>query len=86
MNGVNYDNWLNRHNPYDKDYEREEERAYHLENIKDMVKKRYTTTCSLTESKTQEKKSSNDLFWEAEADIIRQDLLSERDVRRLRTN
>jgi len=36
MNGVNYDNWLNRHNPYDKDYEREEERAYHLENIKDM--------------------------------------------------
>jgi hypothetical protein len=36
MNGVNYDNWLNRHNPYDKDYEREEERAYHLDKIKDM--------------------------------------------------
>ena len=36
MNGVNYDNWLNRHNPYDKDYELEEERAYHLEKIKDL--------------------------------------------------
>ena len=36
MNGVDYDNWLNRHNPYDKDYEREEERAYHLEKIKDL--------------------------------------------------
>jgi len=36
MNGVNYDNWLNRYNPYDKDYEREEERAYHLEKIKDL--------------------------------------------------
>ena len=29
----NYDNWLNRYNPYDKDYELEEEREYHLENI-----------------------------------------------------
>jgi len=36
MNGVNYDNWLNSNNPYDKDYEREEERAYHLDKIKDM--------------------------------------------------
>jgi len=36
MNGVNYDNWLNSNNPYDKDYELEEERAYHLEKIKDM--------------------------------------------------
>jgi len=44
MNGVNYDNWLNSTNdnwlnstnPYDKDYEREEERAYHLDKIKDM--------------------------------------------------
>ena len=36
MNGVNYDNWLNRHNPYDKDYEREEESANHLDKIKDM--------------------------------------------------
>ena len=36
MNGVNYDNWLNRYNPYDKDYELEEERAYHLDKIKDM--------------------------------------------------
>ena len=33
MNGVNYDNWLNSNNPYDKDYELEEEREYHLENI-----------------------------------------------------
>jgi hypothetical protein len=33
MNGVNYDNWLNRYNPYDRDYEIEEEREYHLENI-----------------------------------------------------
>ena len=32
----NYDNWLNSTNPYDKDYEREEERAYHLDKIKDM--------------------------------------------------
>ena len=31
-----YDNWLNSNNPYDKDYEREEERAYHLDKIKDM--------------------------------------------------
>ena len=51
--------------------------------LKTWMKKRYTTTCSLTESKTQEKKSSDGIFWEAEADIIRQDLLSERDVRRL---
>jgi len=36
MRGVNYDNWLNSNNPYDKDYEREEERAYHLDKIKDM--------------------------------------------------
>ena len=36
MNGVNYDNWLNSTNPYDKDYELEEERAYHLDKIKDM--------------------------------------------------
>ena len=36
MNGVNYDNWLNRYNPYDKDYELEEERAYHLDKIKDL--------------------------------------------------
>jgi hypothetical protein len=33
MNGVNYDNWLNSNNPYDTDYELEEEREYHLENI-----------------------------------------------------
>jgi len=33
MNGVNYDNWLNSNNPYDRDYELEEEREYHLENI-----------------------------------------------------
>ncbi len=31
-----YDNWLNSTNPYDKDYELEEERAYHLDTIKDM--------------------------------------------------
>jgi hypothetical protein len=31
-----YDNWLNSTNPYDKDYELEEERAYHLDKIKDM--------------------------------------------------
>ena len=29
----NYDNWLNSNNPYDRDYEIEEEREYHLENI-----------------------------------------------------
>ena len=29
----NYDNWLNKGNPYDRDYELEEEREYHLENI-----------------------------------------------------
>jgi hypothetical protein len=29
----NYDNWLNRCNPYDREYEIEEEREYHLENI-----------------------------------------------------
>jgi hypothetical protein len=29
----NYDNWLNSNNPYDRDYELEEEREYHLENI-----------------------------------------------------
>ena len=29
----NYDNWLNRYNPYDREYEIEEEREYHLENI-----------------------------------------------------
>ena len=29
----NYDNWLSRYNPYDRDYEIEEEREYHLENI-----------------------------------------------------
>ena len=33
MRNCNYDNWLNRYNPYDKDYELEEEREYHLENI-----------------------------------------------------
>jgi len=45
------------------------------------MKKRYTTTCSLTESKTQEKKSSDGIFWEAEADIIRTELLNERKLR-----
>lgn len=29
----NYDNWLNSNNPYDRDYELEQEREYHLENI-----------------------------------------------------
>ena len=29
----NYDNWLNSNNPYDRDYEIEEEKEYHLENI-----------------------------------------------------
>ena len=29
----NYDNWLNSNNPYDRDYEMEQEREYHLENI-----------------------------------------------------
>lgn len=29
----NYDHWLNSNNPYDRDYELEEEREYHLENI-----------------------------------------------------
>ena len=29
----NYDNWLNSNNPYDREYEIEEERQYHLENI-----------------------------------------------------
>ena len=29
----NYDNWLNSNNPYDREYEIEEEREYHLENI-----------------------------------------------------
>ena len=29
----NYDNWLNRYKPYDREYEIEEEREYHLENI-----------------------------------------------------
>ena len=29
----NYDNWLNSNNPYDKDYELEQDREYHLENI-----------------------------------------------------
>ena len=29
----NYDNWLNSNNPYDREYELEEEREYHLENI-----------------------------------------------------
>ena len=33
MNNCNYDNWLNSNNPYDRDYELEEEREYHLENI-----------------------------------------------------
>ena len=28
-----YDNWLNSNNPYDKDYELEQEREYHLEKI-----------------------------------------------------
>lgn len=28
-----YDNWLNSTNPYDKDYELEQEREYHLEAI-----------------------------------------------------
>ena len=32
MNGVNYDNWLNSNNPYDKDYELEE----HLEKMREM--------------------------------------------------
>jgi len=72
--------------------------------LKTWMKKRYTTTCSSTESKTQEKKSNDGIFWDvnrersqrdnelrsintiAEADIIRTELLSERDVRRLRTN
>jgi hypothetical protein len=29
----NYDNWLNSNNPHDREYELEEEREYHLENI-----------------------------------------------------
>jgi len=29
----NYDNWLNSNNPYDREYELEEKREYHLENI-----------------------------------------------------
>ena len=33
MNNCNYDNWLNSNNPYDKDYELEQEREYHLEAI-----------------------------------------------------
>ena len=33
MNNCNYDNWLNSTNPYDKDYELEQEREYHLEAI-----------------------------------------------------
>ena len=33
MNNCNYDNWLNSNNPYDKDYELEQEREYHLEKI-----------------------------------------------------
>jgi hypothetical protein len=43
------------------------------------MKKRYTTTCFTTESKTQEKKRSDGIFWEAEADILRQELIN-RDV------
>jgi hypothetical protein len=41
--------------------------------LKTWMKKRYTTTCSSTESKTQEK-SNNDLFWEAEADILTEEI------------
>ena len=40
------------------------------------------TTTSNTETS---KRGCDGIFWEAEADIIRQDLLSERDVRRFRT-
>ena len=35
MNGVNYDNWLNRHNPYD-DEDIDEELEEHLENLREM--------------------------------------------------
>ena len=30
---MNYDSYINRYNPYDREYEIEEEREYHLENI-----------------------------------------------------
>ena len=56
--------------------------------LKTWMKKRYTITCSLTESKTQEKKSNEpfyvdgQMFWDAENDIIK----SDDRVRRLRTN
>ena len=29
----NYDSFINSNNPYDRDYELEQEREYHLENI-----------------------------------------------------
>ena len=35
MRGVNYDNWLNRYNPYDDD-ELDEELEEHLENLRAM--------------------------------------------------
>ena len=34
MNGVNYDNWLNRYNPYDD--ELDEELEEHLEKLREM--------------------------------------------------
>lgn len=55
--------------------------------LKTWMRKRYTTTCSLTESKTQEKSDpfyvDGQMFWEAENDIIDTD---EREIRKLRTN
>ena len=34
MNGVNYDNWLNRYNPYDD--ELDEELEEHINNLREM--------------------------------------------------
>ena len=36
MRGVNYDNWLNRYNPYD-DEDIDEELEEHINNLREMV-------------------------------------------------
>ena len=53
--------------------------------LKDWTKRRSKITCSQNALKTQER-SNDGIFWEAEADIIRNELLNERELRRLRTD
>ena len=78
MNGYNYDNWLNSNNPYDLADEEERERLDLIKFLKTSfrraLKRNSKSTLTLTDSKTHANTNADALFWEAEADIIRQEL------------